>query len=278
MPRIAECLIAFVVAYGLSARADTLALRNGTTVTGSWAGADAQQICFLVQDQIQPYPRSEVSAVTFGDEQPKSQTPAARISIGMGMDEVMAALGQADKVADMGQRKIYFYKDLKVTFADGKVCEISSVAASSAEPGASVPAAGKFIEPELIGVVYLQDDAGKLVPLMRIEGQVETPQVFGIPLAESSLVYSPAPSTVRVKSGQKLLFVVKLANGIGPDSLGLLRKKRAKSGDKTLAHIHFKIDKFGESSYALTPTSDLVPGEYAFSGRGSNFVYCFGVD
>ena len=133
MPRIAECLIAFVVAYGLSARADTLALRNGTTVTGSWAGADAQQICFLVQDQIQPYPRSEVSAVTFGDEQPKSQTPAARISIGMGMDEVMAALGQADKVADMGQRKIYFYKDLKVTFADGKVCEISSVAASSAD-------------------------------------------------------------------------------------------------------------------------------------------------
>ena len=132
MARIAKVLATLLLAHGFWGRADTLSLRNGTTVTGSWAGADAEQIRFLVQDQIQTYPRSDVSAVTFGDKQPKSQPPpAVRISIGMSMDEVTAALGQPDKIADLDARKVYFYKELKVTFAEGKVCEISSRAASS---------------------------------------------------------------------------------------------------------------------------------------------------
>jgi len=281
MARIAKVLATLLLAHGFWGRADTLSLRNGTTVTGSWAGADAEQIRFLVQDQIQTYPRSDVSAVTFGDKQPKSQPPpAARISIGMSMDEVTAALGQPDKIADLDARKIYFYKDLKVTFADGKVCEIYAAAASSAGPGASAPTAEKVIEPELIGVVYLQDEAGKLIPLMRIHGQVETPKgPLGIPVGNTHRVFESTPSTVRVKSGQKLLFVVKLANGIDPGSLYLLGRKLSKSGDKhPSSPIHFNIAKFGQSSYALTPTVDLAPGEYAFYGHGSNDLYCFGVD
>ena len=40
------------------------------------------------------------------------------------MDEVTASLGQPDKVVDLGSKKIYFYRDLKVTFLDGKVSDV----------------------------------------------------------------------------------------------------------------------------------------------------------
>jgi hypothetical protein len=37
---------------------------------------------------------------------------------------VQAALGNPDRVVDLGSKAIYLYKDLKVTFIDGKVADI----------------------------------------------------------------------------------------------------------------------------------------------------------
>jgi hypothetical protein len=37
---------------------------------------------------------------------------------------VVAGLGQPDKVVDLGSKKIYIYKDLKITFVDGKVSDV----------------------------------------------------------------------------------------------------------------------------------------------------------
>jgi hypothetical protein len=42
--------------------------------------------------------------------------------------------------------------------------------------------------------------------------------------------------------------------------------------------IQIYIAKAGESSYALTLPPNLQPGEYSFSPRDSNDVFCFGID
>jgi hypothetical protein len=43
---------------------------------------------------------------------------------GLSIDEVKAIQGQPDKIVDLGTKKIYVYKDLKITFIAGKVTDI----------------------------------------------------------------------------------------------------------------------------------------------------------
>jgi hypothetical protein len=68
-----------------------------------------------------------------GDAQPAAdQAPAAEqappappatVAIGQSTDEVVAILGQPDKILNLGAKVIYVYKDLKVTFVKGKVTD-----------------------------------------------------------------------------------------------------------------------------------------------------------
>ena len=51
-------------------------------------------------------------------------TAPPTLSLGMGIDEVKAIQGEPDKIVDLGSKKIYMYKDLKITFQDGKVSDI----------------------------------------------------------------------------------------------------------------------------------------------------------
>jgi len=51
---------------------------------------------------------------------PQPQT----IQLGQSTDEVVAALGQPDKIVNLGSKQIYVYKDLKVTFLKGKVSDV----------------------------------------------------------------------------------------------------------------------------------------------------------
>jgi hypothetical protein len=46
------------------------------------------------------------------------------VKLGQTPDEVVAALGQPDKKAKIATKEIYYYKDLKVTFINGKVKDI----------------------------------------------------------------------------------------------------------------------------------------------------------
>jgi hypothetical protein len=53
--------------------------------------------------------------------------PAAepiQISAGMSIDAVTAALGSPARIVDLGPKKIYFYKDMKITFKDGVVADV----------------------------------------------------------------------------------------------------------------------------------------------------------
>src|ERR1700722_414218 len=57
---------------------------------------------------------------------PAEQAPAAPPAtggVGQTVDEVVAILGQPDKIINLGPKQIYVYKDLKVTFVKGKVTD-----------------------------------------------------------------------------------------------------------------------------------------------------------
>ena len=138
---------ALLFALLLSARADTLTLRDGTTVKGNWLGVGAGQISFRVNNQVRTYPRSDVSEVIFGTDQAappstasrssdeedknhpaKSQGTPALIKLDMTFDQVEAALGKPAQLFDNlpGGKTIYAYKDppVKIVFKDGKVVDV----------------------------------------------------------------------------------------------------------------------------------------------------------
>jgi outer membrane protein assembly factor BamE (lipoprotein component of BamABCDE complex) len=49
--------------------------------------------------------------------------PPATVQLGMSPDQVVAILGQPNKIIDLGGKKIFVYKDIKVTFVNGKVTD-----------------------------------------------------------------------------------------------------------------------------------------------------------
>ncbi len=55
---------------------------------------------------------------------PPADQPPPTIAVGQTVDQVTAALGQPQRVAKVGAKQIYFYKDLKVTFTNGKVSDV----------------------------------------------------------------------------------------------------------------------------------------------------------
>ncbi len=67
-----------------------------------------------------------------GQEQQQQQAPAqaapppatTNIVLGMALNDVTTALGQPEKMVNLGKKQIYVYKDLKITFVDGKVTDV----------------------------------------------------------------------------------------------------------------------------------------------------------
>jgi hypothetical protein len=55
---------------------------------------------------------------------PPADAPPPTISIGQTIDEVTAGFGQPQKVVKQGAKVIYYYKDMKVTFKNGKVSDV----------------------------------------------------------------------------------------------------------------------------------------------------------
>lgn len=46
------------------------------------------------------------------------------IKLGMSTDEVRKALGNPEKIVDLGEKKVYIYKDMKVIFKDSQVADV----------------------------------------------------------------------------------------------------------------------------------------------------------
>jgi hypothetical protein len=58
-------LSALTLALLVAAEADTLRLRNGATITGTWLGGSANEVRFMIDDQVKTYPVSNVVGVDF---------------------------------------------------------------------------------------------------------------------------------------------------------------------------------------------------------------------
>jgi uncharacterized membrane protein YgcG len=54
----------------------------------------------------------------------QQQAPPQQIEKGQTPDQVIAAIGQPDKIVNLGAKQIYVYKDIKVTFLNGKVSDV----------------------------------------------------------------------------------------------------------------------------------------------------------
>jgi len=63
-----------------------------------------------------------------GQQQPEQaqqqQAEPQTIQLGMTTDQVQAALGKPEKIFNVGPKQIYTYKDVKVTFLNGKVSDV----------------------------------------------------------------------------------------------------------------------------------------------------------
>jgi len=140
-------------------------------------------------------------------------------------------------------------------------------------------------EPDLIGVLYFQDPSGTLLSLEQNRG-IPRRRASG----NSQQTYwemAGASSPVRLKSAQKMLFVIRLANGIDPKSFSLFPletkndRRRTKSDPRNLTApltLLLNVTKIGESTYGFTPVTSLGAGEYAFSVKNSDDAYCFSID
>ena len=64
------------------------------------------------------------SGAQVAQQAPAPQQEPVKIGLGQTADQVVAGLGQPDKVVDLGSKKIYVYKDLKITFVDGRVSDV----------------------------------------------------------------------------------------------------------------------------------------------------------
>jgi hypothetical protein len=74
------------------------------------------------QQNAAPAPaQGQQAPVTSQDSVPQ-QTQT--ITKGQTEDQVIAAFGQPDKIVDLGAKKLYIYKDMKITFIGGKVVDV----------------------------------------------------------------------------------------------------------------------------------------------------------
>lgn len=110
-------------------------------VKGSLGGTDFQQVQQVI-GQVFSVPESSTYAPIAAPGQPDSPmassggtdgtaSPAPapadterKLEIGQTTDQVRAILGEPDKILSLGSKIIYVYKDVKVTFIDGKVSDI----------------------------------------------------------------------------------------------------------------------------------------------------------
>jgi hypothetical protein len=86
------------------------------------------QIATELRQQAQEADRTEQDTVREASAQDTAAaTPAAApaaIALGQTPDEVTAILGPPVNIVDLGDKKIYVYKNLKVTFTAGKLSDV----------------------------------------------------------------------------------------------------------------------------------------------------------
>lgn len=85
---------------------------------------DSQQSDQSGQQQDQGQGQGQGQQQGQGGGQQQQQAEPQTIQMGMTTDQVQSSLGQPTKIVNLGPKQIYVYKDLKVTFFNGKVVDV----------------------------------------------------------------------------------------------------------------------------------------------------------
>jgi hypothetical protein len=206
----------------LAGQADTLRLRNGSTVTGSWLGGTTDEVRFMVDDRVQRYPRAEVVEVDF------------------------TSLGASDPVRPIAP-------------------------ITTPPPAAALP--------DVTAVPFMRGGSGLISLEMEFGQMVRNNSMYGM----GGTVYRipGTQSPVRVRRGDKLVFVVRLNSGDDPRRFQLYPlewRMNYRQTQPSRGGVPVMITKIGDSAYEISPSRPLYPGEYAMIPINSSQTYCFGVD
>jgi hypothetical protein len=104
-------------------------------------GADVGQIADVITQVLAPpdpnadqNQQQQGGQQQAGDQQQQQQpqqqqpqqpaAPPASIQLGQTVDQVQTSFGPPEKIVNLGTKQIYVYKDLKVTFVNGKVTDV----------------------------------------------------------------------------------------------------------------------------------------------------------
>jgi len=210
--------LALVIA--MSGQADTLRLRDGSTVDGSFLGGTADDVRFLLDGQVQHFARADVAEIIFSSGNGSYARP------------------ETPRI-DMG--------------------------------------------PEIVGAPFLRGSSG-YIPLEREIGMMSRGGgMYGMG-ATVYRVQGPR-SPVRIRQGDRIVFVVRLNAGSDPRQFQLFRLESRMGYRQTQPvmggtppGLPVTINRIDDSVYEITPARALYPGEYAVSPMNSNESYCFGVD
>ena len=202
--------------------ADTLRFRDGSSLTGSFLGGSASEVQFLVNNQVQSYPKADILDILFGPVRP----PA---------------------------------------------------------PVRFVPRIA--VEPDAYGMVYLQGPNDKLLSMEHTTATRTRSGGFSGPNQYTYRLFG-AHSPVRLREGEKLTMIVKLAAGIPVTKFQLFameskrdyRQVNSTSSGRLPPSIPLTFIRVGESSWSITPARPLGRGEYSITPNDSNESFCFGVD
>jgi len=221
-------------------QADTLTLRNGERVSGSWLGVDGDQIAFLVGDHVVKYPRASVAEVSFGDDFPPSSAPAR--------------------------------KPLQAS-APSAPTHIPPITPPAAPPLAASPTPE---EDHPYDVVHLFDEAGHIVALEQAKRVKTGTASWEIKGAKSAFRIKRAPAMlflVWLSPGENAskIHLVRLSSGAARTPYG------ASTGNTSSRTVPLSVTTAAGST-GLAPVGELAPGEYAFTRTGSNDAFCFGID
>jgi hypothetical protein len=95
--------------------------KQGNDSNAAPAQGQAQQ-----QQQAQPQEQTPPPApmADIPPPPPPADTPPPSIAVGQTVAQVTAAFGQPTRIANLGTKQIYYYKDMKVTFTNGKVSNV----------------------------------------------------------------------------------------------------------------------------------------------------------
>jgi hypothetical protein len=265
-PEPAPVAAAPTLKAGTAAQADTLILKDGTHVTGRWWSIDSSHVHLLVNNQLQHYPRPDLSAVTFGDATlppPAPSTPPPATSA-----QPSTSAAQPAPAPTLAHSSA------------GPPPQPPTLIRPSGGAPPSAPPRG-LSQPEEIGMVYFWNGR-VLIPLERnqaVEHKKGSTQYWEMTAPQSR---------VRLNEASSLVFIVRLPPGVDPASYSLFplvtvngsRRTRPQQ-DRRGGLVTWPVDigKNDESSlitYTLT-VKDLPGGEYSFSPSSSNDGYCFGV-